>query len=589
MNRIKQYILNLKFRHKIILTYFLVSIIPIIILGVFCYKETNKLLITQEKENLTRTFKEEIVRIENSVNIYNNMATYITFTPAILDVVNYNYSSYYEMYYKYKNTLDPYIDMIKSLHNDIEQITIYTDNTVSKHSDYIIPMSYIKNEDWYKKIDHQYKPYWFCDDDKNLFFAVKFITKNETNTEIENIIYLKIKYGEFFKSIYNMSNNNCGIYILDKDKNLIFENKCYDNNQDYLLQVEQLDNVKDGVIKYNNTDYILVESEVEATEWKIYLYKPLHLIVQSSRNILYTVLSVVFVCLIVLLIVGYAVSYMIVNRIEKLTENMRDMDIENLKVTVKNNSQDEIGILINSFGKLIRKIQILIKEVYHTEILKRKYEMKALQAQINPHFLYNSLSLINWKAIKAGEDEISQMSQLLSMFYRTSLNKGSNIITIENEINNIEAYVNIQVMMHNYNFDVEFDIAPEVKKYYMINLLLQPLVENAINHGIDENRNVRGKIKIASRKVYNDIIFEIEDNGIGMSEEMCKKILTSKSVGYGVKNVHDRIKIVYGENYGIEFTSIEKKGTIARVKISAEEDDKKLDEYVYLDKMKEIK
>lgn len=585
MRKIKQYILNLKFRNKIILTYFLVSIIPITILGVFCYKETNKLLITQEKENLTRTFEDEIVRIENSINIYNNMATHSTFTPAILDVVNYNYNSYYEMYDKFKNILDPYIDTIKSLHNDIEQITIYTDNNVSKHSDYIIPSTYIENENWYKSISNQYKPYWFCDTDKNLFFAVKFITKNDTKNEINNFIYLKIKYEEFFKSIYNMSNNNCGVYILDKDNNLIFENRRYDNDQDYLLPVEQLDNSKDNVINYNGTDYILVKYKIENTEWEVYLYKPLHFIFESSRNIIYTVSFVVFVCFIILLIIGYGVSHMVVNRIEKLTENIRDMDIENLKVTVKNNSQDEIGILINSFDSLIRRIQILIKEVYHTEILKRKYEMKALQAQINPHFLYNSLSLINWKAIKAGEEEISQMSQLLSTFYRTSLNKGSNVITVENELKNMEAYVNIQAMMHNYNFDVEFDIDSEVKKYYMINLLLQPLVENAINHGIDKNRNVRGKIKISSKKINNDIIFEIEDNGVGMSKETCEKILTSKSEGYGVKNVYDRIKIVYGENYGLEFISKEGKGTIARMKISVEEDNKKLDEYVYLDKM----
>lgn len=585
MRKIKQYILNLKFRNKIILTYFLVSIIPITILGVFCYKETNKLLINQEKENLTRTFKEEIVRVENSVDIYNNMATHSTFTPDILDVVNYNYNSYYEMYYKFKNTLDPYIDTIKSLHNDIEQITIYTDNNISKHSDYIIPTTYIENENWYKNISSQYKPYWFCDSDKNLFFVIKFITKNETKNEINNFIYLKIKYAEFFKSIYNMSNNNCGVYILDKDNNLIFENRCYDNNQDYLLPVEQLNSSKDNVINYNGTDYILVKYKIENTEWEVYLYKPLHFIFESSRNIIYTVLFVVFICFIILLIIGYGVSHMVVNRIEKLTDNIKNMDVENLKVTVKNNSEDEIGILINSFDTLIRRIQILIKEVYHTEILKRKYEMKALQAQINPHFLYNSLSLINWKAIKAGEEEISQMSQLLSTFYRTSLNKGSNVITVENELENMEAYVNIQAMMHNYNFDVEFDIDPEVKKYYMINLLLQPLVENAINHGIDKNRNIRGKIKISSKKINNDIIFEIEDNGVGMSKETCEKILTSKSKGYGVKNVYDRIKIAYGKNYGLEFTSIEKKGTIARVKVSAEEDNKKLDEYVYVDKM----
>ena len=262
---------------------------------------------------------------------------------------------------------------------------------------------------------------------------------------------------------------------------------------------------------------------------------------------------------------------------------MKDMDIEHLEVTVKNNSEDEIGILINSFDKLIVKIKTLIQEVYKSEILKRKYEMRALQAQINPHFLYNSLSLINWKAIRAGEEEISEMSQLLSTFYRTSLNKGSNVISVENELSNTEAYIKIQLMMHNYNFDVDFDIDDEIKEYYMINLLLQPLVENAVNHGIDEKRNSRGRIRISAKKEDVDIVFEVEDNGVGMTKEMCEKILTSKSNGYGIKNVYDRIKVVYGDKYGLEFISIENQGTIARIRISVEKSKEKFNEYVYLD------
>ncbi|MDU4802392.1 MAG: histidine kinase [Clostridium butyricum] len=580
MNKIKKFFLNLKFRKKIILTYFIVSIVPITILGVFCYKETNELLLNQEKENLVEAFSEEISRMENSGNIYNNVSTYTTFTSSVLDVVNYDYSSYYEMYYKFKNVLDPYIDMIKSLHNNIEQMTVYTSNNITKHSEYIIPIDYIKDKKFYKDISKQYKPYWFYDTDKNLFLAVKFISDESKN--IENILYVKLKYKEFFESLYNISNDNCGVYILDKDNNVIFENRNYDKEADYLLPVDQLGNVENGEVYYNNTNYILVKAEIKSTGWTGYLYKPSYLVLESSKNIIYTVLFVVAICFTVLLIIGYGVSYMIVNRIEKLTANMKDMDMEHLEVTVRTDSEDEIGILINSFDKLITKIKTLIQEVYKGEILKRKYEMRALQAQINPHFLYNSLSLINWKAIRAGEEEISEMAQLLSTFYRTSLNKGSNVITIENELNNTEAYVKIQAMMHNYNFDVDFDIDDDIKEYYMINLLLQPLVENAINHGIDEKRNNRGRIRISAKKEGVDIVFEVEDNGVGMSKEMCGRILTSKSSGYGVKNVFDRIKIVYGENYGLEFISIENQGTLARIRISAENNKEKLNEYIYL-------
>lgn len=576
MNKIKKIFLNLKFRKKIILTYFLVSIIPITILGVFCYQQTRYLLLNQEKENLRESFSQAVSRIENSANVYNNLANYTTFNPTMLEVINYKYTSYYEMYYKFQNILDPYIDMLKALHNDIQQITVYTSNDIVKHSNYIIPIKVIKDANWYKEVSDDYQFHWFTEDKEDMFLAVQFVNRDYTN--IQNILYLKINFQEFFKPFYNISSSNCGVYVLDKDNKVVFENRSYEEGKDYFLPSTELDKVNGDSIFYNNTNYILVKMNIESMGWTAYLYKPVHLIVESSKNIIYTVLSVVGICLFVLWFVGYWVSYMVVNRIEKLTKNMKYMDMEHLEVTVKSNSEDEIGILINSFDKLIVKIKTLIQEVYKSEILKRKYEMKALQAQINPHFLYNSLSLINWKAIKSGEDEISEMAQLLSTFYRTSLNKGSSAITVENELNNTEAYIKIQAMMHNYSFNVDFDIDDKVKEYYMINLLLQPLVENAICHGIDQKRNHKGQLTLSVKLEGTDIIFKVEDNGVGMEPEMCEKILTTKTKGYGVKNVYDRIKLVYGKNCELKFTSVQNEKTVAIMRIPAEIDKDKLNE-----------
>ncbi|WP_242966088.1 sensor histidine kinase [Clostridium chromiireducens] len=576
VNRLKKFFLNLKFRHKIILTYFLVSIIPITILGLFCYEQTRYLLLNQEKENLKKSFSESVAEIENSANVYNNLANYTTFNPMVLEVVNYDYKSYYEMYYKFHNMLDPYIDMLKALHNEVQQLTIYTTNNIVKHSDYIIPMDNIKDTGWYQEVSGKYQPHWFVSDKKDIFLAVQFINKNYNN--IQNILYVKINSESFFKSLYNISSSNCGVYVLDKNGEVIFENKNYDGENDYFLPSTELNKGKKDSVTYNNRNYVLIKSDINNLGWTVYLYKPINLIVESSKNIIYTVYLIVGICFLLILVVGYWLSYIIVNRIERLTKNMKEMDMEHLDVTVKSDSEDEIGILINSFHRLIVKIKTLIQEVYKSEIARRKYEMKALQAQINPHFLYNSLSLINWKAIRSGEDEISEMAQLLSTFYRTSLNKGSSVISVENELNNTEAYIKIQVMMHNYNFDVNFDIDDKVKEYYTINLLLQPLVENAILHGIDEKRNNRGMLRISAKQIEKDIIFEVEDNGVGMEPEMCEKILTTKTKGYGVKNVYDRIKLTYGENCDLKFISILNEKTVAIMRIPIEKDKNKFNE-----------
>ncbi|NRT78901.1 sensor histidine kinase [Clostridium beijerinckii] len=576
MNRLKRFFLNLKFRYKIILTYFLVSIIPIIILGLFCYQQTKNLLLDQERENLRKSFSEAVIGIENSANVYSNILDYTTFNPMILEVINHEYKSYYEMYYKFHNMLDPYIDMLRALHNDIQQITVYTSNNIVKHSDYIMPMEVIENNIWYKEVLGKYKPQWFIDSEKNVFLAVQFINKGYN--DIQNILYVKINSKNFFQPLYNISSTNCGVYLVDKNDEVVFENRSYDDGKDYLLPSTELKKIDGDTITYDNINYILIKMDMKDLGWTAYIYKPVHLIVESSKNIIYTVFFMMGICVLIILVVGYWLSYVIVNRIEKLTKNMKEMNMDHLEVTIESNSEDEIGVLINSFDKLIVRIKTLIQEVYKSEISKRKYEMKALQAQINPHFLYNSLSLINWKAIKSGEDEISEMAQLLSTFYRTSLNKGSSIITVENELNNTEAYVKIQSMMHNYNFDVDFNIDNKIKGYYMINLLLQPLVENAICHGIDQKRNNRGKLRISAQQKGTDIVFEIEDNGVGMKPEICERILTTRTKGYGVKNVYDRIKLTYGENCDLRFISIPNEKTVAIMSIPVEIDKNKFND-----------
>lgn len=211
---------------------------------------------------------------------------------------------------------------------------------------------------------------------------------------------------------------------------------------------------------------------------------------------------------------------------------------------------------------MVNRISTLINEVYKGKLSQKEAEMKALQAQINPHFLYNSLSLINWKAIEAKQPDISRITLLLSKFYRTSLNKGKNITSIKDELSNIQSYIDIQLMMHDDGFDVEYDLDQEVMRYSIPNLLLQPLIENAIDHGIDMNTDKRGVIRITVKQREDSrIVITVSDNGIGMPKETAEQILTGNSKGYGVKNVNERIKHFYGEEYGITVESTEGVGT----------------------------
>ena len=187
-------------------------------------------------------------------------------------------------------------------------------------------------------------------------------------------------------------------------------------------------------------------------------------------------------------------------------------------------------------------------------------ELKALQAQITPHFLYNTLSLINGMAIQSGELSISRLTKNISNFYRTVLNDGRNVTTVRGEIDNTRTYISIQLVMHNESFDVEYDLMPEIFDFEMINLVLQPLVENAIEHGLDQIRNRRGLLRITGRVEDECLEFTVHNTGPSVSAERFQKILRTDSSRYGLKNVNERIKIMCGDDYGLRMINEESSG-----------------------------
>lgn len=262
------------------------------------------------------------------------------------------------------------------------------------------------------------------------------------------------------------------------------------------------------------------------------------------------------------LVAGWVLSRLLSRPLQQLETAMEqfEQDADHFAFQAVRGTR-EVQNLSDSFGHMVGRIQQLMTTVREEEIVLRKTELKALQAQINPHFLYNTLSMMNWMAIRSNQMDISKVTLALSTFYRTALSKGEDMVTVENCIRNMEAYLEIQLTMHDNNFTVEWETDPEIKNEKMPKLLLQPVVENAIEHGIDEKEEGDKKISLSFKGVGDDVVITVRDNGMGMEQEKAETLVTYQAKGYGLKNVNDRIRLLYGEEYGIRIFSAPGEGT----------------------------
>lgn len=246
------------------------------------------------------------------------------------------------------------------------------------------------------------------------------------------------------------------------------------------------------------------------------------------------------------------ISRVLSSRILRLKGYAEEVSNGNFDVALETGGSDEIGTVEKSFQEMCDRITQMMEEMYHLGQEKKAEELKALQAVINPHFLYNCLSSIKWKAIRAEQDEIADVTGLLAKFYRTALNGGRQITTVENELENIKAYLELQKKTHDDRFQVEMDLSEEGRDLPMPNFLLQPIVENAICHGIDYCEDkTEAKIVINYSLQEDFIVFEIMNNGPVLSDEEVKSILTTPRKGYGLFNIRERISMYYDGACGV--------------------------------------
>ncbi len=331
-------------------------------------------------------------------------------------------------------------------------------------------------------------------------------------------------------------------------------------------------NVRWERISRNGKDFLVNSRSFHNSDWTMIAVIPFSEILSLSNRLGVIIMLLSLVSIAVTCSVSYLFARSMTKGLSILSRQMENVQNGILDNTITTKKKDEIGTLINSFNYLVNRIKQHSREQYESGKAIKSAELKALQAQINPHFLYNTLDLINWQALDNDAPQIAELSTALAKFYKISLNKGKDILSIGDEILHVSVYVKIQNFKFGGILNFSVDVSDEIKTYSIVKTVLQPIVENSIMHGVMLCKDGRPKeIKITALREGEDIIIYVRDNGVGMAQSQLTGILEEKpgtsASGYGVWNIHSRLQLCYGPNYGLHYESVPGEGTTVSIRI----------------------
>jgi two-component system sensor histidine kinase YesM len=397
--------------------------------------------------------------------------------------------------------------------------------------------------------------------------------KNPINGEVLGVVLIDMKLDFIQQIIESVSLGKSGfIYIVDDSGGVVYSPV---NPIVYRIKGEWLHADSDNLVNtIDGREYQMMYNTFPEIDWRIVGVFPLDESLKVVTDLQFYTVLIALVTLLLAFIASWYFTNSIVRPVGKLQRLMKKVEGGELNLRFRSKTNDEIGQLGNSFNNMVKEIEHLIDQVYIEQREKREAELKILQAQIKPHFLYNTLDTIQWMAQDRDATDIVEIVGALTTLFRISLNKGNEIIKLEEEIQHIESYLFIQMARYEDKLTYEVNIPPELLQYNVLKIILQPLIENAIYHGIKTNHGT-GHIRVGASKEDNKLLLYVEDNGRGIAPKRLAEInqylhmdrQDGQERGYGLFNVNERIKLSYGSLYGLQLTSIQSEGTRIEIRL----------------------
>lgn len=535
-------------RRKLVISYLILVLLPVIILGTYSYSVAKKNLLTQTRDTVQNSVSSITYNLKTNIEREDDNLKYLSYNFTFREKLESARQNMTALVKEMNQSVEPVFWYFITSDRNMKGIEIYSPYIDHALGSFLEPETACREEEWYAYHQKKFNTLWTVEGDR--IFATRTLLDAATSSRPIGIMKLEVFTESFIEPLFKAQYLENGVLLLDADRQVIGGKMLENEALDKEIRTRILETTDTGM--YETKDYILSAGEPFGNGWRLFYYVDKQEIAGDINKIFKSTLFVSGACLLIVTVLISVISRILSSRILKLKQCAEKVGQGEFDIAVESGYTDEIGIVANSFGVMSRKINEMINEVYRLGLEKRATELKALQAMINPHFLYNCLSSIKWKAIRADQDEIADITGLLAKFYRTTLNEGKQITHVFNELENIRSYLEIQSRTHGNSFDVEYQIPENGLDCEMPNFLLQPIVENAICHGIDYcEEGQRGLIRVAYIPEEKYLYFHIYNNGPHLEEEQLSKVLNEPGKGYGIYNIQERIRMYYDDECGV--------------------------------------
>ncbi|WP_440962320.1 cache domain-containing sensor histidine kinase [Paenibacillus nitricinens] len=565
---------NLKLRTKLFLSFGCVVLIPVLIVGLFLTIELRNMAMANALEQITANVDRVKKRTGEMLNVPIDIAYRLSNDSRLEEVANHHYESVYDVVEAYWNYPD-FRDFVR-LYNEVSSIRLYIDNpTILDNWEFLQTSENVTQEQWYQTaLNQRGLVCWnYIRDNRNGRYYLSLIRKlNFFKERTTGVLVVNVNTNKL-NAILNQESFET--LIMDENNNIVASNRV--DTQDKSLTNIDLITLSDTSQGPHNVTIDGKPFKMVIDHWqpggslnslRIISIFSVASIVDEPNQIIFLASIVVLSALFMAILLIYYVSRLLTGRILHLSKHISKVASGNLEATLVIDGKDEIGQLARQFNHMVRNINELMSEVQESnrqknaiQLKQNEIKFKMMASQINPHFLFNALESIRMKTLVRGQADISQVVRLLGKMMRKNLEVGNGMISLQSELETVSCYLVIQKFRYDDRLTYELHVDPRANPLQIPPLIIQPLVENCVIHGL-ENRIDGGMIRVEIRLEDHYLKVQVSDNGAGISKARIQEIIKMldhnddyETNSIGIRNIHLRLQLTYGPQFGLTLTS----------------------------------